>query len=333
MVRRTVRPALLAVCTTLASLGHAAPPLGWQAVSEYPASTMPGIGLASFAGKLDERTGGALTLSVRYDDPLDARAALEAARAGRIEVGDVHAGPLGAAEPIFGLVTLPFIATSMADTRCLQAVTRADYSRRFEALGVHLLYSAPWPATGLWSATPVATLDDLRRLKVRTYDATSAAFLASLGTTAVHLPMARAMPLIADGTYTGVMSSGDGGAGQRLWQYLRHFAALAYSAPLSFAVLNKAAYDGLPAELRSQVDEAARETETQLWTVMQDREDRNRQAMREHEVETSEVSDPALAEALHAASAHAIDAWLARAGPDGAALLARYRSALCARTR
>jgi len=328
----------MAICLCVASLAmttqaQADQGIVWRAASEYPATAMPGVGLSIFAEQVQAQTNGQVSLQVNHDDPLSAIAALDAARDGRIDVGDVYAGALGAREAIFNLVSLPFVATSVAHSRCLQEVTHAAYARRFDELGVHLLYSSPWPATGLWSATPVAQLDDLRRLHVRTYDDTSAAFLASLGVDAASLPMGRAMPLVANGTYTGVMSSGDGGAGRRLWQYLRHFTALNYAAPLSFVVVNKSAYAQLAPELRVQIDAAALVTQTRLWEVMRDRESNNRQTMRENGVDIQETLAPALARALQNAAEPVIAAWMARTGEEGQRLLERYRASACAPTR
>lgn len=320
--------AMITVCISFTRPACAEPSMVLRAATEYPATTMPGIGLLTFAEQVRSQTSGKLEVVVVHDSPLNARAALGAVRDGRVDIGDIHAGPLGTDEPIFNLVVLPFVASSAADTRCLQEVTREVYARRFDALGVHLLYSAPWPATGLWSAIPVVMLDDLKRLNVRTYDATSEAFLASLGVRAKNMPMGRAIPLIADGTYTAVMSSGDGGAGQRLWQHLRYFTALNYAAPLSFAVLKKSVYEQLPHEVRLRVDAAARDTEAQLWQVMRDRQAINRRAMYEHGVEVSETLAPPFANALRDAAEHVVDAWIAGSGTDGKSLLERYRSSL-----
>ena len=55
------------------------------------------------------------------------------------------------------------------------------------------------------------------------------------------------MPKLADGSLNAVLSSGDGGAGRKLWEYLPYFSEITYSLPLSVASVNKAAYDGLSA--------------------------------------------------------------------------------------
>ena len=54
------------------------------------------------------------------------------------------------------------------------------------------------------------------------------------------------MPRLADGSINAVLSSGDGGTGRKLWEYLPYFSEITYTLPLSVAsVNNQAVYDGL----------------------------------------------------------------------------------------
>ena len=66
------------------------------------------------------------------------------------------------------------------------------------------------------------------------------------------------MPKLADGSLNAVLSSGDGGAGRKLWEYLPYFSEITYSLPLSVASVNQAAYDGLSTDTRAAVDAASR---------------------------------------------------------------------------
>ena len=59
------------------------------------------------------------------------------------------------------------------------------------------------------------------------------------------------LPRIVDGSIEAVLSSGDGGAGRKLWDYLPYFTEIGYAMPLSFGKLSQPLYDGLPADLRT----------------------------------------------------------------------------------
>ena len=93
------------------------------------------------------------------------------------------------------------------------------------------------------------------------------------------------MPKLATASLNAVLSSGDGGAGRKLWDYLPYFSEITYSLPLSVAIVNKAAYDGLERAISAQaVDAASRKTETELWLVLSTRLQENYARMRQNGV-------------------------------------------------
>ena len=94
----------------------------WPAVTEYPATSMPGEGLARFAALVSEATQGRVTVKPAYDGAggLKSAGIPNAVQAGRIVVGDSFAGALSGLNPIFQLSSLPFLATSLPEARALR---------------------------------------------------------------------------------------------------------------------------------------------------------------------------------------------------------------------
>src|SRR6266542_2438301 len=155
------------------------------------------------------------------------------------------AGALEADDPIFALPSLPFLVTSVADAKRLSDIARPFLAAVLEKKGLRLLYLTPWPPSGIWSKTPLKTASDLSSLSIRTYDKTSSEVFAGVGAKAASISFADTMPKLVDGSLNAVLSSGDGGAGRKLWEYLPYFSEITYSLPLSVAGVNKAAYYGL----------------------------------------------------------------------------------------
>ncbi len=98
---------------------------------------------------------------------------------------------------------------------------------------------------------PLKTPSDLSGLSIRTYDKTSTEVFPGIGAKAALISFSDTMPKLADGSLNAVLSSGDGGAGRKLWEYLPYFSEITYSLPLSVASVNKAVYDGLSADQRA----------------------------------------------------------------------------------
>ena len=130
-------------------------------------------------------------------------------------------------------------------------------------------------------------------LRVRVDDATGVDVFAAAKADAVNLTFAQAGPRIASGGLEAVLSSGDGGAGRKLWEYLRYFTEIGYAVPLSFATLAAPLYDRLPTALKEAVDRAAAATQANVWDQLEKRLEENYAGMRANGVTITPASDVA----------------------------------------
>jgi TRAP-type C4-dicarboxylate transport system substrate-binding protein len=156
---------------------------------------------------------------------------------------------------------------------------------------------------------------DLSSLSIRTYDKISSEVFASVGAKATSISFADTMPRLVDGSINAVLSSGDGGACRKLWEYLPYFSEITYSLPLSVASVNQALYDGLDPDLREAVDAASRQTEVELWLALSTRLQENYQRMRQNGVTIDSNPAPAMVQAFQSGAAAAQRAWCTRSGP------------------
>ncbi len=328
-----MRPAVLAISLAASAL-FVAPAFApsatvWTMPTDYPADSMPGGGLATFAAAVARESGGALTIAPVFDGAGAVKAAEvpSAIGDGRLTAGDVFGGVAGGVDPIFLLSSLPFLTASFDDAQRLYAAAEPAYAAAFERHGLKLLYVTPWPPSGIWAKAPVRVPGDLTGLSIRTYDATSQAVMTALGARAVSLSFSDAMPQIRDGSIVAVLSSGDGGAGRKLWEYLPSFTAIGYAVPLSFALVNRAAWDGLAPELRAAVARAAVQTQAAQWAAIATRSAQNAATMRANGVTIAGDVSPDLRRRLAQAGDGAIRDWETRTQPAGAEIIARYRHA------
>ena len=123
-----------------------------------------------------------------------------------------------------------------------------------------------------------------------------------------------------------MLSSGDGGAGRKLWEYLPRFSEITYSLPLSIASVNQAAYDGLNPDTRAAVDAASRQTESELWLALSTRLEENYQRMRQNGVTIDSNPEPLIVDALRTGAAAAQRAWCSRSGPVCAEILDAFKA-------
>lgn len=317
-------PRRLILSAPALALGTArAQPAGWTVATEYPATSIPGEGVTHFAAAATRR-GVPVTAAAGAPDGYRSAAAFAVLAQGRFAAVDAFSGALNAVDPIFLLSSLPFLTASHADAARLRDLARPHYAAAAEKHGATLLWTTPWPPSGLWTRRPVTKPEDLRGLRVRTYDATGTAVLRAAGANAEVLSFAEVEARLEAGALDAVLSSGDGGAGRRLWRWLPNFTIADYAWPISLAFASKAALEALPASGREAIAAAAAETEMRQWQAIEGRLAANQRTMRENSVAIHEPAD-AMRAALRQAAASATAAWEARAGEAGRAILAAYR--------
>jgi len=300
----------------------------WDMPTEYPQTTMSGLGITTFARHVDELSAGKIRIRPSFDAASGIRSAgmPAAIAAGRVQAGDALAGALEADDAIFALPTLPFLVRSRADARRLADLARPYLAAALQKEGLRLLYVAPWPPSGIWSKTPLKSASELSGLSIRTYDKTSSEVFAAAGAKAATISFADTMPRLADGSINAVLSSGDGGAGRKLWEYLPYFSEISYSLPLSVAAVNRALYDALSPDLREAVDTAGRQTEIELWLALSTRLQENYRRMRDNGVTIDTNPAPAIVEAFRPAAAEAQRSWCKRSGPACRQILDAYQA-------
>jgi TRAP-type C4-dicarboxylate transport system substrate-binding protein len=326
-----IRRLCLALCL-LPGVAIATPPpimaqtINWEMANEYPADSIHGEGDQFFGRLVREKSGGRIVVNHRFDaaDGLRSKDMLEAVANNRLPLADIYVGALGEIEPIFLLPSLPFLAVTVDQARALFETAEAGYDIVLARHNQKLLYPSPWPPTGIWAKQPITSLASLKDLRIRTYDTSGTITFKALGAQPEEISFADAFPRLASGDIQAVLSSGDGGAGARLWQYLDNFTAITYAMPLSLVTINLDVWNGLPPKLQNAVRDAANSTEAHQWITIRQRLEENYLRMRaNHVTVTATVPAPFIAQ-LKAAGTEAVEAWIAKAGPKGQLLLADY---------
>lgn len=314
---------ILVLATLILSAAPAMAQVSWRMTTEYPETNISGIGLTTFADHVAARTNGFVTVTNAFDNQLKIssgempRAALE----DRIAGGDAFAGALSGLDPVLGFSTLPFLVQSVDIARAANARARPLYEKALAARGLKLLYLTIWPATGLWSDRPLAGAGDLPKLNLRAYDANSSEVMKAAGANAQFLPMDKALAGLKEHQLNAFLTSGDGGAGRKLWDFLPYFTAINYAMPVSIAFVRTEAFVALPEPMQREVLGAAAETEQSQFALLAHRTTENYARMRDNDVNIAEPAPQSLVAALRTAATGTITAWEAQAGADAAAIV------------
>src|SRR5437667_928055 len=170
MTRRPlVLALLLLVLSAFSVTGAQAQVVRWNMADEYPATSIQGEADARFAKEVAERSGTRIQVINQYDAASGFRSKdmVEAVGRGAVPLGNTYMGALGVLDPVFLLPSLPFLATMPDEAHALAVIARPAYERALEKHNQKLLFLPPW-AAGLWANKSIASVPELRGLRVRT---------------------------------------------------------------------------------------------------------------------------------------------------------------------
>lgn len=284
-------------------------------INEYPATSITAAADLQFAASVKQLAGDTIVINTQQEalNPFKGGAQVSALSDGKVEMATLFAGIIGNSDPFFLLSSLPFTVNNFEDAKALAGCAQPAVEQHLSKLHAHLLYVTPWPPSGVWSATPLTDLAALRALRIRTYDENSRAVFEQVGAQSVNLPFSAVPAKLAAGELNAVLSSGDGGAGNRLWEQLGNFSAVSYSIPLSYTVINQDTWRQLKPEQQAILTEAAKRTAASSWNNVKDRIASNYARMREHKMTLNLAPAQEIQDSLRNAAKSQVSAWQQKA--------------------
>ncbi len=320
----TIAGALMALCTVASSQT-----IKFDLSNEYAANSIHGIGDVRFAQLVKEKSKGAIEIVVQTGGALGYKSKdhFDAVADGALIMADTYAGALGGINPLFLLQSLPFLTNTLEEAKLLDDVAYPHMKDFFAKNKQILLYTSPWPPTGIWAKVAVNNSDRLKRLKIRTYDKNGTIALQKLGANAITMSWADVVPAAAAGSIEAVLASAEGGVSSKLWEFFPHFTNIFdYAYVMNLVHMNKAAFDKLSPANQKAILDAAAETREANWKAVPTRLQNTYGEMKRANVVITDSTDPKYKQDLNGAAEAVVADWLKQTGPAGKAILDEYRS-------
>src|SRR6185436_10146752 len=159
-----------AACAAAAALTAAAQ-TKWDMPTAYPATNYHTENITQFVADVDKATGGKVKIQVHANASLfKANEIKRAVQGNQAQIGEILISGYSNEDPMFGIDSVPFLATSYADADKLWKASKKALEDRFAKQGLMILYSVPWPPQGIYSSRPLNSVADMKGLKMRTYN-------------------------------------------------------------------------------------------------------------------------------------------------------------------
>ena len=324
MIRSTFAAALLAVvvATPAAAQTKLDVSIPWGPTEFHT------VNAQNFAKRVAEVTKGQVILTVHAGGSLGIKAnesirAIEdgtvamAEFAGFQNVGDI---------PLLGMESLPFLVDDYAQLRVMHGVTRPAWEAALTKRGNKVLYVVPWPSQNFFTKKPAKGIDDLKGVRMRTYDRITADMVAKIGMVPQQMNNPDIVPALASGRLDAVMTSGTTAVAHKYWEFLKHTYNTNHLWASNFLVVGTSVWNKISPDNRIAIEALAREMEPEFWKVSEGEHARRMDELRKNGM----TVEPASKEMLDRMRIVTRPMWddfaKGPAGADGAKLMADYRA-------
>mgnify|MGYP000297563114 CR=1 FL=1 len=298
----------------------------WDMPTPYPDATFHTANIHEFAKDVADKTGGALEIKVHSAGSLFKHPEIsKAVRSGQVPIGEFFLSLLNNDNPAFGADSLPFLATSYGDAEKLWTAQKDTIDALLDKQGLMALYAVPWPPQGLYTTKEIKTVDDLKGMKFRTYNATLEQFATLAGAAPTQVEVPDIPQAFTTGRVEAMITSPSTGANSKAWDFLSHYTDIQAWLPKNIVVVNKRSFRHLDDATQKAVLEAAAAAEARGWEMSKAETAAKVAILKENGITVVEPSAELMA-GLKAIGAQMLDDWKVSAGAEGETLLNAYQN-------
>jgi TRAP-type C4-dicarboxylate transport system substrate-binding protein len=306
------------------TLGASAFAETWDMPVAYAASNYQTENVMAFAKGVDTCTAGSLTINVHANGSLFKGDEIKrAVQLGEAQIGERLLSAHANENPIFAYDSVPFLASSFATSDALRDAAAPTLEKVLAAQNIHLLYSVPWPPQGLYLSQDAVTPDEIKGMKFRAYNATTARVAELLGMIPTQIEAADLKQALATGVVSSMISSGSTGVDEQVWEDMTTFYDVKAWLPRNTVFVNKDAFAALDQDQQNCLTSEAASAQTRGTKMAEELTDGFVQTLADNGMSTGEAPE-AIAVELAAIGQTMTAEWVESAGADGQAIIDAY---------
>jgi TRAP-type transport system periplasmic protein len=320
---KTLKATVAALCAALSTAAVAQ--VKWDMPTPYAPTNFHTENVVQFASDVEKATAGKLKITVHSNASLfKAPEIKRAVQGGQAQIGEILLSGYSNEDPIFGIDSVPFLATGYADARKLWQASKKATEERFAKQGMMILYSVAWPPQGIYSSKPLNSIADLKGVKMRTYNPYTSRIAELAGAQPVTIQAAELAQAFATGAVNANITSGATGYDTKAWEVVKNYYDTQAWLPKNVVFVNKKAFDALDKPTQDAVLKAAADAEVRGWKISEEKNGFYLEQFRKNGMTVAAPSAQLKADFQKIGQAMT-EEWLKTAGPEGKAIVDAYR--------
>ncbi|MCB2109648.1 MAG: TRAP transporter substrate-binding protein [Defluviimonas sp.] len=321
------RTTALMAATALAALASgAARAETWDMPMAYPATNYHTENGVAFAACVKDATGGAIDIVVHPNGSLFSGSDIKrAVQTGQAPIGERLLSAHANENPMFGVDSIPFLATSFDDSDRLAAAAHDAIVAALDEQNLVYVYSVPWPPQGFYFKKEVNSVEDMKGVKFRAYNAATARIAELAGMVPVQIEAAELSQALATGVAESFISSGSTGVDSKVWESLTHFYDVQAWLPRNTVFVNKDSFAALDDAGRAAIMDCGAKAATEGEAKARELTAGYLKTLADNGMAVSGPSDE-LKSGLEGFGATMTEEWIASAGDVGKAVIDAYKA-------
>jgi TRAP-type C4-dicarboxylate transport system substrate-binding protein len=297
----------------------------WDLASAYPVSNFHTENLQQLAIDVEKATDGKLKIVVHPNGSLfPANGIKRAVQTGQAQMGEVLISVLANENPIFGVDSIPFLATSYKDSEKLWKLSKNATESALQKQGLKVVYAVPWPPQGLYSKNPINSGADMKGLKWRAYNPATSKIAELVGAQPVTVQVADLAQAMATGTINSMMTSGATGVDIKAWESLKYYYEVDAWLPKNILMINQKAFDALDKSTQAALLKACAEAEKRGTKVSEEKTKLYNETLAKNGMVVQKPS-PQLKNDLDRVGRIMVAEWIRTAGDEGQKIIEDFK--------
>lgn len=298
----------------------------WHMPTAYPVTSFHTMNLEKFADDVKVATGGRLEIKVHSAGSLFKHPEIKkSVRSGQVQIGEFLLSQLANESPLFQVDSIPFLATTYEDAAVLWDVTKPRIQTLLGAEGLTVLFAVPWPPQALYTRKQVEKVEDLRGVKLRTYNFAQERLAGLVGAVPTQVEVTDIPQAFSTGRIDAMITSASTGVSSRSWEFLTHYYHTRAWLPKNVVVVNTRAFRALGKREQEAVLAAAAAAEQRGWAMSMKETDEMLVVLKANGLNVRDPS-PELTAGLREFGRIMAEEWAAQAGTEASAIVAEFRA-------
>lgn len=282
--------------------------------------------IEQFSEDLREKSGGKLELVIHPEDSLFKQPDVKrAVQTGQVPIGEILMSLHGNENPLFAIDSIPFLTTSLEESKQLLSLSRAKIEALLDKQGLKLLFVAAYPPNAFYTRNEISSVADLAGVKFRAFNASTARLAELMGATPVTVQQVEVPQAFSTGVIQAMITAPATGVDTQAWDFVKHYYAVNAMVTWNIVFANKKAFERLEPDVREALLSASAEAEKRVWKTAGQISDELVGILKSNGMAIHQPS-PQLKAELRKIGETMADEWVAKAGADGKQIIDAYRA-------